>query len=101
MAGAPIGNRNAQKGRMWNDALRRAIAQDNGKRLRAAIEQLLNLASNGEPWPIKELADRLDGHPKQVNYIESEGSDLTAIRVTFVRPDGIEAKDKVCSNKPS
>jgi hypothetical protein len=30
MAGAPIGNRNAQKGRIWNDSLRKAIAQDDG-----------------------------------------------------------------------
>jgi hypothetical protein len=44
---------------MWSDSLRKAIAQDNGRRLRAFIEQLLNLASNGEPWAIKELADRL------------------------------------------
>lgn len=99
MAGAPVGNGNAQKGRMWNDALRRAIAQDDGKRLRAAIEQLLNLASNGEPWAIKELADRLDGRPKQVNHIESEGSDLTAIRITFVRPDGAESENLSSFNK--
>lgn len=86
MAGAPVGNRNAQKGRMWNDALRRAITQDNGERLRASIEQLLNLASSGEPWAIRELADRLDGRPKQVNYVETEGSEITGIKVTFVRP---------------
>jgi len=55
MAGAPIGNRNAQKGRMWNDALRRAIAQDDGKRLKAAIEQLLNLASYGNIGRLKSL----------------------------------------------
>jgi hypothetical protein len=93
MAGAPIGNRNAQKGRMWNDVLRRAIAQDNGERLRASIEQLLNLASNGEPWAIRELADRLDGRPKQVSYIETEGSEITAIRVTFVSPESAKSQD--------
>jgi hypothetical protein len=31
MSGAPIGNKNAQKGLMWNDALRKAIAQDDGR----------------------------------------------------------------------
>lgn len=101
MAGAPIGNTNAKKGRMWNDALRRAISQDNGERLRASIEQLLNLASNGEPWAIKELADRLDGRPKQVNYLEVENAELTAIKVTFVRPNGIEVEDLSISNKSS
>jgi len=101
MAGAPIGNRNAQKGRMWNDALRKAIAQDNGERLRASIEQLLNFASNGEPWAIKELADRLDGRPKQVNYLEAENAELTAIKVTFVRPDDAESSHLSILNKSS
>lgn len=42
-------------------ALNRAILQDDHKRLRAAAEALLDKASAGEPWAIKELADRLDG----------------------------------------
>jgi len=87
MAGAPIGNRNAQKGRIWNDSLRKAIAQDEGRRLRASIEQLLNLASNGEPWAIKELADRLDGRPMQTNVMEtSEGPELKTIKIVFESP---------------
>ena len=94
MSGAPIGNSNAQKGRMWNEALRKAIAQDDGKRLRASIEKLLNLASNGEPWAIKELADRLDGRPKQTNVLEaSDESELKTIKIVFVSPDGREADD--------
>ena len=101
MAGAPIGNRNAQKGRMWNDALRKAIAQDKGERLRASIEQLLNLASNGEPWAIKELADRLDGRPKQVNYLETDNSEIVGIKVTFVRPDSTTSDELGIANKSS
>lgn len=93
MAGAPIGNTNAQKGRMWNDALRRAIAQDNGERLRASIEQLLNQASKGEPWAIKELADRLDGRPKQVNPIAKEDGEISEIKIVFVSPNDKEAQD--------
>ena len=94
MSGAPIGNRNAQKGRMWNDALRKAIAQDDGKRLRDSIEKLLTLASNGEPWAIKELADRLDGRPKQTNVLESsEEHQLKDIKIVFVSPDGKESED--------
>jgi hypothetical protein len=93
MAGAPMGNRNAYKGRVWSDALRRAIAQDNGERLRASIEQLLNLASNGEQWAIRELADRLDGRPKQINCLETDSAAITGIKVTFVRPDGTESDE--------
>ncbi|WP_114662302.1 hypothetical protein [Polynucleobacter necessarius] len=92
MAGAPIGNHNAQKGRMWNDALRKAIAQDDGKRLRASIEKLLDLASRGEPWAIKELADRLDGRPKQTNILETTDEPITDIKIIFVSPDGRESE---------
>ncbi len=55
------GNTHGSKGRLFDGALRRAIAQDDGKRLRAAAEQLLNAAAEGEPWAINTLADRLDG----------------------------------------
>ena len=60
-AGAPEGNNNYKKGAIFNDALRRAIAQDDGKRIRGAAEKLLDLASEGTPWAVRELADRTDG----------------------------------------
>lgn len=63
--GAPIGNTNAAKHRRFYAALERAIAQDDGKRLRSAAEKLLDLASEGEPWAVKELRDTLDGKPAQ------------------------------------
>lgn len=94
MTGAPIGNKNAQKGQMWNDSLRKAIAQDDGRRLRASVEQLLNLASNGEPWAIKELADRLDGRPNQMNALKGpDEAEPKTIRIVFVSPDGRESDD--------
>lgn len=65
--GAPKGNQNAVGGnqRLWDAALRRAIAQDDADRLRKSAEQLLTLASQGEQWAIKELADRIDGKVAQ------------------------------------
>jgi hypothetical protein len=102
MSGAPVGNKNAQKGQMWNDSLRKAIAQDNGRRLRASIEQLLNLASNGEPWAIKELADRLDGRPRQSNVLEaSDEPELQTIKIVFVSPDGRESENISFLNLPN
>ena len=99
MAGAPIGNRNAQKGRIWNDSLRKAIAQDDGRRLRASIEQLLNLASKGEPWAIRELADRLDGRPTQTNVLEaSDEPELKTIKIVFVSPDDGKTDSVTASN---
>lgn len=46
-------------------ALERAVKQDDGKKLRSAADKLLECASNGEPWAIQQLADRLDGKPTQ------------------------------------
>ena len=58
---APLGNQFGAKSRWFDGALRRAIAQDDGKRLRRAAETLLTKAAKGEPWAIALLADRLDG----------------------------------------
>ena len=72
MAGAPIGNKNACKGKVWADALHRAIAQDQGNRVRLAAEKLLDEASRGQQWAIRELADRLDGRPRQESLFDAK-----------------------------
>ena len=87
MRGAPIGNSNAQKGKVWSDALRRAVASDQGARVLKAAHRLLDDAANGEPWAIKELADRLDGKPKQESVIETNADYAPQhIRISFVQP---------------
>ena len=85
--GAPLGNDNAAKGKAWNDALRKAIVQDDGKRLRWAVEKLLDLAGSGEPWAIKELADRLDGRPAQSIGSDPENPLPSSLLVSLVKPD--------------
>jgi hypothetical protein len=54
------------------DNLKRAIAQDNAVRLRAAAERVLDMAAAGEPWAVNFLADRLDGKPVQQVDVEGE-----------------------------
>lgn len=77
--GAPIGNDNAHRGKLWNDALRKAIVQDKGERVRVAVGKLLAKAAKGEPWAIKELADRLDGKAAQA-IVGADGGDLKVIQ---------------------
>lgn len=86
---APIGNRNAQKGKVFFDALRKAMADDDHLRVRKAANKLLDLAAAGEQWAIKELADRLDGKSSQETFIDSrsDGTLLSGIQVTFVNPE--------------
>ena len=97
MAGAPFGNTNAIKNKLWSDTLRRAIAQDSGDRVRQAAERLLDEAAKGEPWAIKELADRLDGKSVQSNTLESNGENqLTEIIVSWVSPKTVLTLDSDC-----
>lgn len=82
--GGQANNNGAHKGKLWNDALRKAIVQDDGKRVNAAAEKLLDLAAEGTPWAVKELADRLDG--KSLQGIELSGdADKPLVIQTIVR----------------
>jgi hypothetical protein len=88
--GGQPGNQNAAtKNKPFWDAVTRAIAQEDGKRLRRAAEKLLTLAAKGTPWAVKELADRLDGKAHQsVDLANPDGSALFASieRVILQKP---------------
>lgn len=84
--GGQPGNKNATKNKVWIAALNRAISQDDGKRLRAAAEKLLDLAAAGEIPALKELGDRLDGKPPQ--QIDIANADGKPFEIRFDTPDG-------------
>ena len=69
MAGAPLGNQNAAKGKRWSQAIDRALAKrspvDMTHALDALAEKLLEAAEAGESWALKELGDRIEGKPAQ------------------------------------
>jgi hypothetical protein len=85
--GAPFGNANGAKQRMFYDKLRLVLTQE-PHRLRQIAEQLVSKAEQGEAWAIKELIDRVDGKSVQAMTVANEdGSPLLAgIRVEFIRP---------------
>jgi hypothetical protein len=70
MAGAPLGNRNAAKGKVWHAAILRALdkrgAGDRVKALDELAAKLLELVATGDLAALKEFGDRLDGKPAQV-----------------------------------
>ena len=73
--------------KLFDGALRRAIAQDSSKRLRDAAEQLLTLASQGEAWALQMLADRLDGKPGQsvaIQHTHRKVTDYTDEQLTAI-----------------
>ena len=72
-AGAPVGNRNGNKNKVWSDMLRLIVTQDKRKRMRAAAEALVsrlissfaaitNLWVIGLPRLILTRGDRIDAH---------------------------------------
>ena len=68
MAGAPVGNQNAVKPKIWTDAIKRALARradDDGRGLNKLADVLLDKALEGDLQALKELGDRLDGKPAQ------------------------------------
>ena len=87
---APEGNQNAAKGRVWRDAINRALAQRHPQGRQAALqalaEKLLTACEEGDLTALKELGDRVEG--KAIQAVEVAGADGGAIEqnltVTFV-----------------
>lgn len=77
--GAPVGNQNGKKGKLFYDALRVALVQEDKKKLRKITEKLVEAAEEGEPWAVKEIMDRMDGKP--VNTTELTNAEGDAFKM--------------------
>ena len=92
--GAPLGSSNGAKSRIVEQALIRAIKQrdfeaGDGITLRKIAESLIDRAIAGDLMAFKELADRLDGKPKQ--QLEHSGTDGGALVLQVIT--GVPAAD--------
>lgn len=74
--GAPLGNKNATKNKVWYEALNRALLANDGQKLRALADKLIEEAEKGDVQALKEIGDRIDGKPSQP--IEHSG-DVTVV----------------------
>ena len=94
--GAPNGNVNACKSGTFADALRKAIAQDDGKRIRQAAEKLMDLAAEGTPWAVKEMADRIDGKAFQAVQLIGDPDSPLEMKVRHgMDKDAVELLSKI------
>lgn len=79
LPGGQIGNQNAVRAKNVRDALLRAAATDDWRRLRAGCEKVMELFAQAEPWAVQFVADRLDGKAPQA--IVGDGVALV-VRIT-------------------
>ena len=62
------GNTHGAKTRRVERMLERAVAQDDGARLRKGVERLLDLFAEGDRWAVEFVTEQLDGKkPQQLN----------------------------------
>jgi hypothetical protein len=71
--GAPEGNDNAKKGKMFYDQLRKILVQNDQRKLRNISDKLVEAAEKGEAWAIKEIMDRMDGKPVAIQEVQGPG----------------------------
>jgi hypothetical protein len=68
----------------FHAALQRAIAQDKSDRIRAAAEKLLDLASEGVPWALTFLAEKLDGKNTNIISISHDVKELSDSELSII-----------------
>ena len=76
--GAPLGNQNGAKSKVWRAAIDRALERrtvsraDGIKEIDALADKLLELVSTGDLPALKEFGDRMDGKPAQAVEMSGE-----------------------------
>lgn len=83
--GAPVGNQNAAKAKLWSAAINRALEKraggDKAKALDELAEKFLAACDDGDLAAFKELGDRLDGKPAQAVSVGNEPGEQFVSRI--------------------
>lgn len=91
--GGQPGNQNARKGRIWSEAIERALSKrsraDQIEAIDVLAEKLLALCDASDLQALKEFGDRVEGKPTTV--VDARG-DMT---LEIVWNDGTEGADPV------
>jgi hypothetical protein len=78
--GGQLGNQNAKKGKLFYNELRKALVQQDQLKLRLIADKLVEKATEGESWAVKEIIDRVDGKAVQATEISgADGEDLKLV----------------------
>ena len=84
-AGAPFGNQNAKKSRLFEQAFIRALKQrdlsaEDGETLRKIADKMIDLALGGDVAAFREARDTVDGKPKQMIEGPGDAGEHTVIQ---------------------
>ena len=81
--GGQPGNQNARRGRIWRDAIERALAnrakEDPRRAIDALAETLLRKCDEGDIAALKELGDRIEGKCVQPIAGENDGAPIVVV----------------------
>ncbi len=89
------GNQIAAKEKLFARTLKRALDAEDGKRLRAAAEKILDLAAEGERWACEFVRDTLDGRPAtNIVATDDTGKELAIALVSYQPPDTAQVRAK-------
>jgi hypothetical protein len=97
--GAPVGNQNAAKAKVWHAAIMRALerrkpADERVKAIDELADKLLELVAKGDLGALKEFGDRLDGKPAQAVTVagdEDGGPVRMSLSVAYADPASSES----------
>lgn len=89
--GAPVGNKNAARPRIWRAAIEAALEKrtqsriDGKKEIDALAEKLLELVAAGDLAALKEFGDRIDGKPAQIIAGDPDGDPIRTVSEIVIR----------------
>ena len=96
LGGAPLGNNNSGKGRLWaraiNKALKNRSKTDAFAELVDLAEQLLMKCTAGDLTALKELGDRIDGKPAQAVTLGGDPENPLILQPVMPRPSKEESQ---------
>lgn len=77
--GAPLGNKNATKNRPITEAMHRALLAEDGKKLRALADALIDRAISESDAAAREVLERVEGKVAQALQLGSDPNEPVKI----------------------
>ena len=75
------GHKHSAKGKLFEGAIKRAIAQRDADVLRDVAEKLLDEALDGKSWAMSLLAERLDGKADQTVTVNRNVESMSLVEL--------------------